>query len=150
MKKLLCGLMVLLVGVGLSQTKGLLAADRFDVVDKHMQAGLENQLYPGAQLLIMQHNKLVFYKNYGALHYGPEAPLVTDSSIYDVASLTKVMVTLPLVLKLLEAKPDCLELILTGRDAPQSFIDKADLVTEMKLIKHYFYEGEDAREGLDY
>ena len=109
MKKLLCGLMVLLVGVGLSQTKRLLAADRFDVVDKHMQAGLENQLYPGAQLLIMQHNKLVFYKNYGALHYGPDAPLVTDNSIYDVASLTKVMVTLPLVLKLLEANQLSLE-----------------------------------------
>ena len=54
------------------------------------------------------------------------------------------------VLAVLKAKPAQLELIMAGRDAPQSFLDKADLVTEMKLIKHYFYQDELARFGLDY
>lgn len=54
------------------------------------------------------------------------------------------------VLDLIASKPPKMELILTGRDAPQSFMDKADLVTEMTLVKHYFYEGAPAREGLDY
>lgn len=54
------------------------------------------------------------------------------------------------VLDLIKNKPDYLEVILTGRNAPQSFIEAADLVTDMKLVKHYFYQGRPAREGLDY
>ena len=54
------------------------------------------------------------------------------------------------VLALILTKPPCTELILTGRNAPASFRDHADLVTEMTLVKHYFYRGIKAREGLDY
>jgi len=54
------------------------------------------------------------------------------------------------VLELLAQKPEQTELILTGRNAPESFIKKAHLVTEMRLHKHYFYSGVSAREGLDY
>ena len=41
-------------------------------------------------------------------------------------------------------------LILTGRDAPQEFIDRADLVTEMRDIKHPFHQGTKAKRGLEY
>lgn len=54
------------------------------------------------------------------------------------------------VLALIEQKPDHVELVLTGRNAPQSFVDHAHLVTEMRLRKHYFYSGVKAREGLDF
>lgn len=54
------------------------------------------------------------------------------------------------VLELLDQKPPHIELILTGRNAPESFQQKADLATDMRLIKHYFYQGVEAREGLDY
>jgi cob(I)alamin adenosyltransferase len=54
------------------------------------------------------------------------------------------------VLTLLENQPNETELILTGRDAPESFLKRAHLVTEMKLRKHYFYSGVQAREGIDY
>lgn len=54
------------------------------------------------------------------------------------------------VLSLLDQKPDRLELVLTGRNAPQAFLDRAHLVTEMRLRKHYFYSGVKAREGIDY
>jgi len=54
------------------------------------------------------------------------------------------------VLSLLNIKPTNLELILTGRNAPNSFRDLADLLTEMKLHKHYFYHGVKARPGIDY
>jgi len=54
------------------------------------------------------------------------------------------------VLKLMDAKPETLELVLTGRNAPTSFKEKAHLVTEVKLVKHYFYSGVKAREGLDF
>lgn len=41
-------------------------------------------------------------------------------------------------------------LILTGRDAPPEFIEIADLVTEMRDIKHPFYEGIKGKRGLEY
>lgn len=54
------------------------------------------------------------------------------------------------VLQLLDEKPDQLEVILTGRNPPESFKTKAHLVTEVRLVKHYFYSGVKAREGLDF
>ena len=54
------------------------------------------------------------------------------------------------ILKMLEKKPDNLELILTGRYCPAEIIDLADLVTEMTEVKHYIYNGVKARPGIDY
>jgi cob(I)alamin adenosyltransferase len=54
------------------------------------------------------------------------------------------------VLALLVARPPGLEMVLTGRNAPQDIVDRADLVTVMGLVKHYFYTGVKARPGLDY
>ena len=54
------------------------------------------------------------------------------------------------VLNILENKPNDLELILTGRHAPKSIIQAADLVTKMEAIKHYFNKGVTAREGIEY
>lgn len=42
------------------------------------------------------------------------------------------------------------ELVLTGRSLPDAIKDRADLVTEMKLIKHYFTKGVPARRGIEY
>ncbi|BCD68442.1 cob(I)yrinic acid a,c-diamide adenosyltransferase [Nitratiruptor sp. YY09-18] len=42
------------------------------------------------------------------------------------------------------------ELVLTGRGATQKLIDKADLVTEMRKIKHYFDRGVQARKGFEF
>lgn len=60
------------------------------------------------------------------------------------------MVKVEDVLTLLNEKPEKTELVMTGRNAPEAFLDRADLVTEMKLRKHYFYSGVKAREGLDF
>jgi len=54
------------------------------------------------------------------------------------------------VLDLLDEKPEKIEVVMTGRAAPASFLARAHLVTDMRLRKHYFYSGVKAREGLDY
>lgn len=55
------------------------------------------------------------------------------------------------VLELTNATKGRLEhLILTGRDAPQEFLDAADLVTEMRDVKHPYEQGIRARRGLEY
>jgi cob(I)alamin adenosyltransferase len=54
------------------------------------------------------------------------------------------------VLGLLDDKPETLSLILTGRDAKPEVMERADLVTEMREIKHPFQQGILARKGIDY
>jgi cob(I)alamin adenosyltransferase len=53
------------------------------------------------------------------------------------------------VLAFLDQKPERVEVILTGRRAPQELIDRADLVTEMREVKHYYALGVMAREGIE-
>ena len=54
------------------------------------------------------------------------------------------------VLNLIEAKPPRPELVLTGRWAPQELIEIADLVTEMREVKHPHQRGIKARKGIEY
>jgi cob(I)alamin adenosyltransferase len=54
------------------------------------------------------------------------------------------------VLALFEEKPDRLHLILTGRDAHQSIVERADLVTEMNEIKHQYSKGIKAQKGIEF
>jgi cob(I)alamin adenosyltransferase len=53
------------------------------------------------------------------------------------------------VLALLDEKPEHVEMVLTGRRAPQALIDRADLVTEMREVKHYYRDGVQARAGIE-
>ena len=54
------------------------------------------------------------------------------------------------LLELLERKPDALEVVLTGRGPSQALQDRADYVTEMKMVKHPFEKGVPAREGIEF
>ncbi len=54
------------------------------------------------------------------------------------------------VVKLLKNKPLEMEIVLTGRYAPEELYEIADLVTEMKEIKHYFHIGVEARKGIEF
>ena len=54
------------------------------------------------------------------------------------------------LLKLIEEKPQNVELILTGRYADQRLIERADLVTEMVEVKHPYQKGIKARKGIEY
>ena len=54
------------------------------------------------------------------------------------------------VLEVLKTVPDEKFVILTGRGAPQEFIDRADLVTEMKEIKHPFNDGKMAKIAMEF
>ncbi|MCL1983631.1 MAG: cob(I)yrinic acid a,c-diamide adenosyltransferase [Clostridiales bacterium] len=53
------------------------------------------------------------------------------------------------VLSSLDIRQGCTEVVLTGRYAPQEIMDRADLVTEMREIKHYYTQGVGARVGIE-
>jgi len=65
-------------------------------------------------------------------------------------AITQGLITVKQVLDLLDAKPGSVELVLTGRKAPPEIVQRADLVTEMLMIKHPLTEGTSARRGIEY
>lgn len=76
---------------------------------------------------------------------------------HDIVILDEINVALNLnlieierVLELIKNKPKHVELVLTGRYAPQKIIERADLVTKMKEVKHPYQEGYKARKGIEY
>ncbi len=54
------------------------------------------------------------------------------------------------VLDFIEQKPEDVHLILTGRDATERIVERADLVTEMREIKHPFQKGIKAQKGVEF
>ncbi|MFA3782290.1 cob(I)yrinic acid a,c-diamide adenosyltransferase [Melioribacteraceae bacterium 4301-Me] len=78
------------------------------------------------------------------------------SGQYDIIILDEIcvsiyfgLVTTKDVLFLIDQKPPNIELILTGRYCPEELIEKADLVTEMTEIKHYYQKGISTRKGIE-
>jgi len=53
------------------------------------------------------------------------------------------------LLDLVNAKPEGVEVVLTGRNAAPEVLARADLVTEMKMVKHYYQQGVAARTGIE-
>ena len=82
---------------------------------------------------------------------------IVDEGYCDVLIVDEIMgahynkfITTDEIIYLIKNKKESMELVLTGRDVPQEVIDLADLVTEMKMIKHPFEKGIVAREGIEY
>ncbi len=71
--------------------------------------------------------------------------------ILDEANVAVMFGLLPLddVLQLIDERPPGVELVVTGRWAHRKIIDKADLVTEMQEVKHYYHQGVFARVGVE-
>ncbi|MEM2975799.1 MAG: cob(I)yrinic acid a,c-diamide adenosyltransferase [Candidatus Bathyarchaeia archaeon] len=82
---------------------------------------------------------------------------VVNSGEYDIVILDEINVALHLrlidverIVKLVKNKPSHVELVLTGRYAPKEIIEIADLVTEMKEIKHPYMKGVPPRKGIEH
>jgi cob(I)alamin adenosyltransferase len=95
------------------------------------------------------------------VHLAQEALQLAESVVasgeYDVVILDEIcvalhlqLVTLDAVLRLVRTKPRHVELVLTGRYAPPELLEGADLVTEMKELKHPFRKGVPPRKGIEY
>ncbi|MDD2822895.1 MAG: cob(I)yrinic acid a,c-diamide adenosyltransferase [Candidatus Daviesbacteria bacterium] len=67
-----------------------------------------------------------------------------------IGAVSGNILDIKLVLDLLDQKPEFVDLILTGRGASQEIIEKADLVSEIKSIKHPFDKGIKAKRGIDF
>ena len=73
--------------------------------------------------------------------------LILDEAL---GACTAGMIDESRLLALLDGKPEPLEVVLTGRGPSQALRDRADYVTEMRMVKHPFKKGVAAREGIEY
>jgi cob(I)alamin adenosyltransferase len=82
---------------------------------------------------------------------------IVDAGNFDVIILDEMcmachfnLVSTERVCAMVNNRPAHVEMVITGRNAPRALVEAADLVTEMKEIKHYFLRGVRARNGIEY
>jgi CubicO group peptidase (beta-lactamase class C family) len=109
----LCGLLAFSLSTGLAADAGRLAEVKPELVgmdsaglarvDQLIEAAIRDGATPGAALAIGRHGKLVRLRGYGRIDWAPDAPEVTDSTLFDLSSLTKVVGTTTAAMRLSEA-----------------------------------------------
>ncbi|MBW2559862.1 MAG: cob(I)yrinic acid a,c-diamide adenosyltransferase [Deltaproteobacteria bacterium] len=85
-----------------------------------------------------------------------ETRRIMSSGIYDMIILDEANIatyynlfSVEDLLGFIDARPAGVELVITGRRADERIIERADLVTEMKEIRHYYAKGVQARDGIE-
>ena len=81
---------------------------------------------------------------------------IISKRLYDIIILDEIniaqhfkLISTEDVINVLKNKPNNTEIILTGRYAPKKILNRADLITDMKEIKHYYKKGVKARRGIE-
>ncbi|GMN11437.1 glycoside hydrolase family 3 N-terminal domain-containing protein [Croceitalea sp. MTPC9] len=122
------------LGYSIPERVGL-SSSKLKVVDSLVQIGMDSLMFPGAQVLVAKKGKIVYQKNFGKPKYN-SSDSITDKHIYDLASLTKILSTLPLLMKMEEDNK--IELNDTFQDLIPQYAE-SDLkdVTVLKALSHY-------------
>lgn len=85
---------------GIPETEGM-NSFKLKKIDSIITEAIDKKMTPGAQILVARHGKVIYDKNFGYQTYDKNKP-VTNTSVYDLASLTKVLATLPLIMQQVE------------------------------------------------
>ena len=80
------------VSFGTPESVGM-NAQKLEEIEQIVQQGISNRAFPGCQVLVARNGKVVYNRNFGTLRYDVYEP-VTDQTLYDIASMTKVSATL--------------------------------------------------------
>lgn len=110
-------------------------SERLKLVDKLAQRVVNEGMAPGVQILVARQGKVFYKKNYGYLTQNKETP-VEDHHIYDVASLTKIVATVPILIKMVEDDVFTLESTL-GDLLPEFKLSNKSYITLKEMLSHY-------------
>ena len=82
---------------------------------------------------------------------------IVNGGEYDMVILDEINVALDFkllpideVMELIRNRPVHVEMVLTGRNAPAQIMEEADLITEMREVKHFYQQGVEARKGIEF
>ncbi|MFK7750120.1 MAG: glycoside hydrolase family 3 N-terminal domain-containing protein [Kordia sp.] len=122
------------LGYDLPESVGINSA-KLNRIDSLAALVISEKMAPGVQLLIARKGKIIYNKNFG-YHTYKKKKKVTDHDMYDVASMTKILATLPLVMRLEENK----KLSLSSRLGDLSSKFKGTNKDKLKIVEilsHY-------------
>lgn len=122
------------LGYALPESVGM-SSQRLTKLDSVAQYAVDSLMTPGIQLLVARKGKVVYNKNFGKHTYQGNQK-VRSSDIYDIASLTKIVATLPLVMELEEKGIISLESKISDLLPEFKDTNKED-VTIKKMLSHY-------------
>ena len=108
---------------------------RLKKIDSLAALVLKDTMAPGMQVLVARHGKVIYSKNFGYHTYENKIPVVR-SDLYDVASMTKILSTLPLLMELEEHKELVLESTLESL-VPKLEKTNKDKLTFKEVLSHY-------------
>lgn len=122
------------LGYSLPERVGM-SSSKLARIDELVQNGLDSMMYPGAQVLIARKGKVIYNKGFGRPTYKSKEK-VTPEHIYDLASITKILGTLPIVMNMEEegeiALNDTFEELV-----PEYSDTEIKDVTVLKALSHY-------------
>ncbi len=122
------------LGTGTPLEVGLMP-ERLSRIDTLAQIAMDSLMTPGMQILVARHGKVVFNKSYG-YHTYEKKRAVTNTDIYDLASLTKVLATLPMVMKEVDLGKLTLDTQLGTLNEAWNTSNKADISIQ-EMLSHY-------------
>lgn len=108
---------------------------KLNKIDSIVNYAINEKMTPGVQLLVAKKGKIIYKKNYGYHTYSKKIK-VSDSSLYDVASLTKILSTLPLIMELEEKGIVDLNSKL-GMMIPELESSNKSNITLKQMLSHY-------------
>lgn len=122
------------LGYSVPESVGM-SSQRLAQVDSLMLHGLDSLMFPGAQVLIARKGKVIYNKSFGKPTYTANGHVENDY-VYDLASLTKILATLPLIMKMEEEGK--IGLNTTFKELIPEYEDTAlKDVTVLKALSHY-------------
>lgn len=104
-------------------------------IDSVAQIAVDSMMTPGIQLLVARHGKVIYNKNFGKHTYKGKRKVMFDD-VYDVASLTKILATLPLLMELEEKGIVSLDSKLSEILPEYKGSNKED-ITLKQMLSHY-------------
>ena len=119
---------------GIPESVGL-NSSKLSKIDSIAQIAVDKKMTPGLQMLIARKGKVVYHKNFGYHTYDKKLP-VTKNDVYDLASLTKILATLPLMMELHEKGEITMETTLKEILPETKHSNKAD-ITLKEMLSHY-------------
>src|SRR5690606_27064515 len=112
-----------------------ISSDKLARVDEMVRNGIDSLMFPGAQVVVARKGKVIYNKGFGKPTYDSDQKITPDH-IYDLASITKILATLPMVMKMEEEGKIALNN--TFEELIPAYSD-SDLknVTVLKALSHY-------------
>ena len=108
---------------------------KLSLIDTIVNKAINDTIMPGAQVLVARNGKIIYQKSFGYKTYKKKSA-IRNSNVYDIASVTKIVATTPIVMKMVENKELDLDAPLKVYLPELDTTSKAD-ITLRKMMAHY-------------